>query len=296
MSPCVDGCSAESDAKSIGHALMLCAPPADEPGPAEDPVGGVRAAVRTDDGHRLRRGAVHGQHRDDDRGVLGGQGHRQPSRQELGLLLLGWVAPLRLSLNSLSYSTGRFARLCCRRCSMGQEALQSCTADLGNPSSGNLEFVQAQGSDTTACLVTLRFSMGLVSPVTRDTLESKHAPLITAGNLVASLAMVAVVSYAGVFGAANNSAAAGIAVMKTSLPFGVVREPSACQPSQRGRQQYPTIASMTAMLRGSQWKHATICPQSSTTVLFLGRHELSKQQASMRHADGDAGSHRKAHT
>ena len=52
--------------------------------------------------------------------------------------------------------------------------------------------------------------------------EAAHA-CCSAGNLVASLAMVAVVSYAGVFGAANNSAAAGIAVMKTSLPFGVVR-------------------------------------------------------------------------
>ena len=40
---------------------------------------------------------------------------------------------------------------------------------------------------------------------------------------MASLAMVAIVSYAGVFGAPNNSAAVGIAVMKTSLPFGKAR-------------------------------------------------------------------------
>ncbi len=70
-----------------------------------------------------------------------------------------------------------------------------------------------------------------------------HAPG-AAGNLVASLAMVAVVSYAGVFGAANNSAAAGIAVMKTSLPFGVVRGAS-------GFQLQQTMA-LTAVLKGLQ--------------------------------------------
>ncbi len=47
--------------------------------------------------------------------------------------------------------------------------------------------------------------------------------LFAAGNLVASLAMVAVVSYAGIFSAPGNSAAAAIAVAKTSLPFGKAR-------------------------------------------------------------------------
>ena len=44
-----------------------------------------------------------------------------------------------------------------------------------------------------------------------------------AGNLVACLAMVAAVSYAGIFSNPGNNAAVGIAVMKTSLPFGKAR-------------------------------------------------------------------------
>ena len=47
--------------------------------------------------------------------------------------------------------------------------------------------------------------------------------LCAAGNLAAALTMVAVVSYAGIFSAPGNSAAVGIAVAKTSLPFGKAR-------------------------------------------------------------------------